>query len=185
MTLSNKRVNIPVRSTRTSDPEEGVSQVVEAAEVARTPETEDGGTKEAVNWSDVALRLRAEMDNYRKRQRQLAEERVDAEKRRLLTSFLDIVDNLEQIVAHLAPDDPYHHSIRVTYDAVMKLLRVEGVEPIAATGAVFDPLLHEAVAVVPAQPGQREDMVVLKEERKGYRLGDRVLRPARVVVAKS
>jgi molecular chaperone GrpE len=125
------------------------------------------------------------MDNYRKRQQRLADERISAEKRRLLTSFLGVVDNLERIVAHLKPNDPYQQSIQVTYDEMMKLLRVEGVEPIDATGTPFDPLQHEAVAMVPAQAGQGDDIIVLKEERKGYRLGDQVLRPAQVVVAKS
>ncbi len=185
MTSSNKRFRIPIRQANESEPGEPLPQKVEGAAVEVAPAPVESEAAETVNWSDAALRLRAEMDNYRKRQQRLADERIDAEKRRLLTSFLGVVDNLERIVAHLEPNDPYQQSIQVTYDEMMKLLRVEGVEPIDATGTPFDPLQHEAVAVVPAQAGQSDDIIVLKEERKGYRLGDHVLRPAQVVVAKS
>ena len=67
---------------------------------------------------------------------------------------------------------------------MLALLRSEGVEPIAALGKPFDPDWYEAVATVPAMPGQEHDMVVVEEEAKGYRIGERLLRPARVIVAK-
>ena len=141
-------------------------------------------SKEAVDWRDMALRLRAEMDNYRRRQQRLAEEQIAAERKRLLSAFLTVPDNLERIVTHLRPDDPHHESIKVAYDEFMKLLRLEGVEAIDAVGAPFDPQLHEAVAMVPAVDGQHEQMLVIDEEQKGYRIGEQILRPARVIVAK-
>jgi len=132
----------------------------------------------------MALRLRAEMDNYRKRQQRLAEEQIATERKRLLGAFLTVPDNLERIVAHLQPGDPHHQSIKVAYNEFMKVLRLEGVEAIAAVGAPFDPLLHDAIAMVPAVDGQREEMLVIDEEQKGYRIGEQILRPARVIVAK-
>jgi molecular chaperone GrpE len=141
-------------------------------------------SKEAVDWRDMALRLRAEMDNYRKRQQRLAEEQITAERKRLLAAFLTVADNLERIVAHLRPDDPYHQSVKVAYDEFLKLLRLEDVEAIDAVGKPFDPLLHDAIAMIPAVDGQREEMLVIDEEQKGYRMGKQILRPARVVVAK-
>ncbi len=162
----------------------------EPAEDAKPTETPTGASanvtasEEAVDWRDMALRLRADMDNYRRRQQRLAEEQIMAEKKRLLLGFLQVVDNLERIIRHLDPADPHHQSIKATYDDMLKLLRFEGVEPIAALNAPFDPSVHDAVAVVPPRENQTESMLIVEEEQKGYRLGEQVLRPARVVVAK-
>jgi molecular chaperone GrpE len=194
MTISKKVQRIPVRRSRKDDraatdvSEEAASE--EAVSVETQPLLQPDATtsaeasKEAVDWRDMALRLRAEMDNYRRRQQRLAEEQIAAERKRLLSAFLTVPDNLERIVTHLRPDDPYHESIKVAYDEFMKLLRLEGVEAIDAVGAPFDPQLHEAVAMVPAVDGQREQMLVIDEEQKGYRIGEQILRPARVIVAK-
>jgi molecular chaperone GrpE len=180
MTSSKKKIRIPVRRSGEVDPGPA-SQETEAPVVEPCPDVSEAQAEKTVDWSDAALRLRAEMDNFRKRQQRLAEERILAEKMRLLTGFVGIVDNLERVIAHLNTGDPNHQSIRVTYDEMLKLLRLEGVEPIEAVGALFDPLQHEAVAMVPAQDGQ--EMRIIDEEQKGYRLGDQILRPARVIVA--
>lgn len=178
MPPSKKKVRIPIR--RPGDADLPIQEAEEPV-AEPCPEANETPAEKPVDWSDAALRLRAEMDNFRKRQQRLAEERITAEKMRLLTGFVGIVDNLERVIAHLSADDPHHRSIQVTYNEMMKLLRLEGVEPIEAVGALFDPLQHEAVAMVPAQDGQ--DMRIIDEEQKGYRLGDQILRPARVIVA--
>ncbi|HQE92490.1 MAG TPA: nucleotide exchange factor GrpE [Anaerolineae bacterium] len=166
------------------DPEESVVHAVEQPEEPAAPVAAMTPAEETVDWRDMALRLRADMDNFRRRQQRMAEEQIVAEKKRLLLSFLEVLDNLDRIIRHLDPADPYHQSIRATYDDMLKLLRLEGVEPIPTVNVPFDPLLHDAVGVVSARDGQKEDMVIVAEERKGYRLGDQVLRPARVMVAK-
>ncbi len=140
--------------------------------------------KEDVNWRETALRLRAEMENYRKRQQRWAEDRVIQEKDRLLTSFLKVVDDLEKVLEHLDTDDPYYRGVKLTYDGMMNLLRTEDVEPIEAEGEAFDTTWHEAVSMVPAPRSQKVDMRVVEEMQRGYRRGKRVLRPARVVVAR-
>ncbi|MEJ5308828.1 MAG: nucleotide exchange factor GrpE [Anaerolineae bacterium] len=195
MNVSKKTQQIPVRRSGEADradtddranagPVLGEAVPLEApVEAPPLPES-NVATSAEVDWRDMALRLRAEMDNYRKRQQRLAEEQIAAERKRLLTAFLTVPDNLEKIIAHLRPDDPHHQSIKVAYDEFMKVLRLEGVEPLVTVGMPFDPLLHDAVAMVAATPGQREDMLVIGEEKKGYRLGEQVLRPARVIVAK-
>jgi len=185
MNAAKKQQRIPVRrpgKDRAST--EAVSEATVPSEAPLLPEPDVTASAETVDWRDMALRLRAEMDNYRKRQQRLAEEQIAAERKRLLMAFLTVPDNLERIVMHLRPDDPHHQSIKVAYDEFMKVLRLEGVEPIVAVGALFDPLRHEAIAMIPAVDGQREEMLVIGEEQKGYRLGEQTLRPARVIVAK-
>lgn len=137
-----------------------------------------------INWQDKAMRLQAEMQTYRQRQRRWAEEEVIQEKARLLLHFLEVVDNLEQALAHVEPGDPAHQGIQVAYDGALQMLIREGVERIFAKGRVFDPDLHEAVAVVPATPGTGEPLRVTEVLSPGYRYHDRILRPAKVVVAK-
>ncbi len=172
--------------------EEGVASESEQAEVrepALAEEKKAASSSDAeVDWRERAMRLQAEMENYRKRQKRLADERVVRERDALLFKFLSIIDNLEKILAHIEEENPAYHGIRVTYDGAKALLRVEDVESIQAVGKPFDPQWHDAVTMVPAQPDQKEEMLVIDEELKGYRIGDgsevRLLRPARVVVAK-
>jgi len=184
MNASKKQQRIPVRRPGKGDRDPMISEDTAPAGVQSLPEPDVTASDGDLDWRDTALRLRAEMDNFRKRQMRLAEEQISAERKRLLKSFLTVPDNLERVVAHLRPDDPHHRSIKVVYDEFLKVLRLEGVEAIAAVGAPFDPLLHDAIAMVPAVDGQREEMLVIDEEQRGYRIGEQVLRPARVIVAK-
>lgn len=139
---------------------------------------------DAVDWQDVAKRLRAEMDNYRKRQKRWAQDEIVQEKARLLGRFFEVTDNLEHALEHVKPDDPAHQGLQMAYDSMLNLLLREGVERIFAMNRAFDPALHEAIAMVPAPPDQDIEMKVVEVMAPGYRFEDRVLRPAKVVVAK-
>ncbi|MGC9522148.1 MAG: nucleotide exchange factor GrpE [Anaerolineae bacterium] len=148
------------------------------------PELKRPDTDESIDWRDAALRLKAEMENYRKRQKRWAEDEIEQEKARLLRRFLEVVDNLEQALSYLDPEDPAHQGVQMAYDGILSLLLREGVERIFAQGRPFDHDRHEAVAVVPADERQKEDLRVVEVMSPGYKLRDRVLRPAKVVVAK-
>jgi molecular chaperone GrpE len=135
-------------------------------------------------WRDRALRLQAEIENFRKRQQRLAEERVLADRERLLRAFLGVADDLERALhADGADADDLRQGVDLTYRSLMRLLDQEGAEPIEAAGQPFNPAWHEAVGTVPhVHAGAAPDTVV-KVVEAGYRLGDRLLRPARVIVA--
>ncbi len=180
MEQSKKKARVPIRressshgSTEASGEE---SRVVDAYRPAVA--------QEEVDWQEVAKRLKAEMENYRKRQRRWAEDQILSEKSDLLRKFLEVVDNLEYALAHIDSGDPAHRGVQVAYDAVLSLLLREGVERIFAKGHPFDPLRHDAVAVVPAPADQSDDLKVIDVTSEGYMFEDRVLRPAKVVVAK-
>ena len=140
-------------------------------------------------WRDRALRLQAEIENFRKRQERLAEERIVADRERLLRAFLSVADNLERALSTDGVDaESLRQGVDLTHQAMMRLLDREGVEPIQAAGQPFDPAWHEAVGTVPSQgaaagASEAEPDMVAKVVRPGYRLGDRLLRPARVIVA--
>jgi molecular chaperone GrpE len=135
-------------------------------------------------WRDRALRLQAEIENFRKRQQRLAEERILADRERLLRAFLDVADNLERALdADTASVGSLRQGVDLTHQTLTRILSQEGVEPIQSVGQPFDPAWYEAVDTVPHQQVGVEPGTIVQVEQEGYRLGDRLLRPARVIVA--
>ena len=145
---------------------------------------QDEGTSPAAgepDWRALALRLQADMDNFRKRQARRAEEAIAAERERLLRLILPVADNLSRALNHDGPgDEALRQGVELTYRELMRLLEAEGVTRIEPVGQPFTPDWHEAVAAVPADA---ESGTVVEEVQAGYKLGDKLLRPARVVVA--
>ena len=134
-------------------------------------------------WRDRALRLQAEMENFRKRQQRLADERVTADRERLLRGFLSVADDLERALNTDGTDvESLRKGVDLTYQALMRLLEREKAEPIQAEGQPFDPSWHEAVGTLPHQYAGADPDTVIEVVQTGYRLGDRLLRPARVIV---
>jgi molecular chaperone GrpE len=129
------------------------------------------------------------MDNYRRRQRRAAQEAARAEQERLLDDVLSVADNLERTLAAHQPDSgaPESGAIRrgveLTRDELMRVLLKHDVKRFEAQGEPFDPAQHEAVHVVPAGMLGVTPGTVIKVVRSGYRRGERLLRPAQVVVA--
>jgi len=100
---------------------------------------------------------------------------------RLIREILDIVDTFEGAFAKPPPDSPWVQGMRNTLDKLQKLLRGYDVESIEALGKPFDPTLHEALEVKAVADKADDDMVV-GEFQKGYRIGERVIRPSKVSV---
>lgn len=187
MTLPNRAGQIPVRRPSAARQGAPAAQSAEPLHTARSPETSGMQQKApagGVDWQEAAMRLKAEMQTYRSRQRRWAEDEVVREKSRLLQRFLAVVDSFEQSLKYLDCQDPVHQGVQLAYDGILALLVREGVERIPAQGRAFDPDLHEAVATVPVRPGGVADMYVAEVLLQGYRYGGRVLRPAKVVVAR-
>ena len=135
-------------------------------------------------WRDRAQRLQAEMENFRKRQQRLADERIAADRERLLRAFMGVSDNLERALSVEETDAAsLRQGVDLTHQAMARLLRQEGAELVQAQGQPFDPTWHEAVSTIPCQQAETEPDTVVKVLQVGYRVGDRLLRPARVIVA--
>jgi molecular chaperone GrpE len=136
---------------------------------------------EAAKWKELSLRTAAEMDNLRKRTAREREEAIRYANQRLLEELLPVIDNFEMGMMAAAQDTS--SMIYIGMDMVRKqlneFLSAQGVEEIPATGQ-FDPNLHDAVSQEPS--GQSEGEII-RISRKGYKLRDRLLRPASVVVA--
>ncbi|MGD8627130.1 MAG: nucleotide exchange factor GrpE [Anaerolineae bacterium] len=136
------------------------------------------------DWCDRALRLQAEMENYRKRQQRLARDRVEEERQRLLRSFLGVVDDLERALQAPAGDaEGLRQGVQLTHRAALRMLEKEGVEEVPAESQPFDPAWHEAVSTVPHRQANTQPDTVLQVVEPGYRLDGQLLRPAKVIVA--
>jgi molecular chaperone GrpE len=141
-------------------------------------------SEELETWRDRALRLQAEIENFRKRQKRLAEERIETSRARLLRNFLTIADDLERALRAEGDQESLRDGVEMTYRSLEQLLKQEGVEQIEAQGETFDPEWHEAVGTVPHREADVHQDTVVEVTQQGYRLNGRLLRPARVIVAK-
>src|SRR6266508_4559120 len=125
---------------------------------------------------DTLQRVKAEFDNYRKRAARDQESLVARAGERIVKELLPILDDLERA---LEAAESHEEAKLEEGVKLVQLLEREGLAPVATEGK-FDPNVHEALLT---QPSAAEEGSVIQVLQKGYRLGDRVLRPARVVVA--
>jgi len=139
---------------------------------------------DADEWKDKYLRAQADLANTKKRlERRYANEaarQTDA----LLRDVLPLADNLERALAHNNGDtaaEGLHEGVRLTLKALNAMLAKYDVQAMPARGQPFDPARHEAVSVI--QHPEVAPGTIAQVEQTGYMVGDRVLRPARVVVA--
>jgi len=133
-------------------------------------------------YLDGLQRLKAEFDNFRKRaDRDVLEARARA-RVSLLTEFLPVLDNLDRALsaAEHHEEGKVLEGVRLTHSMFADLLRKEGVTEIDPMGAPFNPHVHEAVMI---QPSESEEGTVTAVFERGYVFGEKVLRPAKVVVS--
>ena len=136
------------------------------------------------DFYDRLLRKTAEFDNYRKRTERDRLALTDAAAASVLTELLPLVDDLERALKAEAGSEgaeAYRRGVELIHKQLGDILRKRGVRAIDAVGADFDPHFHQAVSYEPAE-GRREGEVI-EEFRRGYMLGDRLLRPSMVKVA--
>jgi molecular chaperone GrpE len=138
---------------------------------------------EATKWKEISLRTAAEIDNLRKRTAREREEAIRYANQRLLEELLPVIDNFEMGMQAASQDTS--SMIYIGMDMVRRqlneFLSSQGVEEVPTTGN-FDPNLHDAVAQEDCAAG--EEGRILKVTRRGFKLRDRLLRPASVVVSK-
>ena len=162
-----------------------------AATEPRDPDAQDTAEspldslrKERDSLQDRLLRTAAEFDNYRKRVDRDRRDQADAAIADALTDFLPIVDDLERALKAPGGElEGFRKGVELIHQQMLELLRKRGVKPIEAIGTDFDPRYHQAVAHE-SSAGHR-DGEVTEEYARGYMLGERLLRPAMVKVAKA
>jgi molecular chaperone GrpE len=151
--------------------ENAVSEEDEVAELRR----------EIADLRDRSVRTLADFDNYRKRSERERRDAVRFAASAPLGDLLEVVDNLERALAAGGSADDLKLGVEMTLRQLEDVLRRHGIEGVPAAGQRFDPAHHEAVSRL-VDPDV-EAPTVVEELQRGYRLHDRLLRPARVVVA--
>lgn len=166
--------------------ERGENQTVDSPPAGGVDTDEAAKTRrERDDYYDRLLRKTAEFDNYRKRVERERREQMEWAAADVLGDLLAVLDDFDRALKAAAPPEaePYRTGVELIHRQLSELVRKRGAVPIDALGADFDPNVHQAVAYEEV-PGARDGEVVA-EFAKGYKLGDRLLRPAMVKVAKA
>jgi len=172
--MSDKPVTDPVEPPDESEPAARTAADDPSAELRR----------ERDDFKDRWMRKTAEFDNYRKRIERERREQADTAVADLLDSLLAVVDDFDRaLTVEAGPQaEAYRTGVELIHAKLLDFLKKRGVRAIDALGEDFDPNIHQAV-MHEVSPDHR-DGEVIGELRKGYMLGDKLLRPAMVKVAK-
>ena len=157
-----------------------------AADSTEPPSAQTALEAELRDERDKRLRLAAEFENFKKRTTRERSESIKFANERILKEFLSVVDNLERALHHGKEGNEGEslvQGVELVHKQCTDLLTRFNVTPIDGVGATFDPVVHQAVSRV--ETGEHPDNTVADELQKGYRLYDRLLRPALVTVAVS
>ena len=142
----------------------------------------DAAEKNANQAKDQLLRMAAEYENYRKRSTREADQKFNDGVSYAVNQIIPILDTLDMAANAPTTDENYKKGVMMTLDKAAKALDALHVEEIEALGKPFDPNFMNAVQQIPAPDGQESGTVVTVYQ-KGYKLGDKIVRHATVVVA--
>ncbi len=171
----------PIRDEETEVVGEEPTPAVEAGGPSELEERVAALEAERDEYLDKLRRVAADFDNYRKRAARDQENLVARAHERLMKALLPVVDDIDRalVAAGEHEEAQLEEGVRLVARELDEALKREGLEEIATDGS-FDPHVHEALL---SQPSEAEEGSVIEVLQKGYRLGDRVLRPARVVIS--
>src|SRR6266566_6452028 len=151
----------------------------------RTKAAEQKMQEVQARFEQLRKQLQSETDETRQRLNKAADERAQREKIDFITGLLPVLDNLERATEAAetgGSSEVIAEGIRRTASSFENALAAAGVEPIDAVGEIFDPELHEAVETVVVAP--EDEGKVIAQYTRGYKIGERLLRPARVKVGR-
>ena len=134
--------------------------------------------------NDRLVRQAADLENFRKRSQREKDEARQFANQGLLEKLLPVLDNFEMALVAAGDADPaIRDGVQMIYDQLFAVLKGSGMEPIDAMGEAFDPNLHEALSQ--EETADVNEGTVVQQVQRGYKLNERLVRPARVVVAKA
>jgi len=141
-------------------------------------------SQEISHYKSLAQRAQADLVNYRNRATQEIEETKRVVQFGLLSRFISVVDDLERAMENLPEDaqSEWSEGVALVLRNLEKILELEGVVQIESMGKPFDPREHEALLY--EENTENEDGVIINVIQQGYRLNERIIRPARVIVSK-
>ena len=164
--------------------EKAAQESDEGADENAGPETLTEAQEAIAELNERIVRLTADFDNFRKRAQREKDEARQFANQGLLEKLLPVLDNFEMALTAVKDADPsVRDGVQMILDQLLGVLKESGVEPVDATGKPFDPNLHEALSQ--EETTEVEEGTVGQQVQRGYKLNDRLVRPARVVVAKA
>ncbi len=162
--------------------EDGIAGSAPAASDSLETQLEAATARADENYNKFLLAV-ADFDNYKKRMERQLTERVQGSRKKLLQQFLPVLDNLERALSYDEANASLRGGVQQTLKGFEAALQGEGVTSFSVKGEAFDPTIAEAIGTIKAEGV--EDDIVVEELQRGYRLGDDLLRPASVIVAKN
>jgi molecular chaperone GrpE len=174
------------QSSEPLDTESQPESPEEPSELAKLREQIAAKERECEENYDRYVRQLAELDNFRKRTKREKDDAIRFANEALIRDLLPVVDNLERAVAHSkggGNGKPLVEGVEMVLKGLLDALTKHGLTQVSAVGEPFDPAKHEAMAQLPSE--SYAPNTVIEEHHKGYLLGDRLLRPALVTVAKA
>jgi len=133
------------------------------------------------NTTDRLKRLMAEFDNFKKRASKEREQLYNSLVADIMMAFLPVMDNLEKAINTNTGDEGYKQGMELVAKQFKDVLKSFGLEEIKTEGEIFNPILHEAVSSI--QDDTKESQEIIEEFRKGYIIGNKVIRHSMVIVA--
>lgn len=160
---------------------EKIEEKEEVKEVAPENSALQQKQEELDELTDRYKRVLAEFENYKKRSAKERESLYHSILSDVVSNILPVIDNLEKAVETKTKDENYKQGVELVLKQFQDVLKAQGVEEIEAVGQPFDPELHEAVSsVVDESLGEK---IIKEDYRKGYKIGNKVIRHSMVVVA--
>ncbi len=135
--------------------------------------------KEAEEMEKLAKKVKAEFENYKKKQDERKDKWQKEAERELSKDLISVIDNFERALAAADKDSNVYQGVKMVGDQLFETLERKGLERINAEGEEFDPNIHNAVDT----EQHEEDNIVLEQKKPGYKHGERVIRPADVIVS--
>lgn len=137
--------------------------------------------QEAEEWEEKAKKAKADFDNYKKNEDERKERHQDQAREKLAEDLISVMDNLERAIMSADEDSTLLKGVKMVSDQLYDTLEKKGLQRIDAEGEEFDPNIHNAVET----REHEEERQVLEQKRPGYMYGEKILRPAEVVVSQS
>ena len=170
------------KSQKSEEKEESTGLDEESAETKGVEEKEE--TEVDTVPKDQYLRLLAEFTNYKKRTAQEKEQLLNIARASVITKLLPVVDDFGRLMSHIDSDnkDVIIDGIESIFRKMMTTFENEGLKKIESLNQTFDPTIHEAMMIESTDDKEKDDTIVMVYE-DGYMLNDKLLRPAKVIVA--
>ncbi len=156
-------------------------QTEEEREIQILKQKNEEQRKDLEEYEDRIKRMMAEFENFKKRSDKERNGLYNSVMGDVITALLPVIDNLEKAVEAQTTDEQYKNGVEMCLKQFKEVLEKNGVTEIKSVGETFDPSLHEAVSLV--TDDRLGEKVIKEEYRKGYMIGDKVLRHSLVIVA--